>query len=163
MSDAAHAHRRLFPGNDAARRHLCWVAALAPLSAIRAGQAVARDTFACHDPVTVAAEFCGDEAFRRFARDTLCDLRHPRPAAVPEENPAAARVEAWFRERVTQHTERFLRAAGVDPAALLAPPAPGGPADRGYCPRCRAVYVRADGDCSDCGGVALVPLASAAG
>ncbi|MBI3874586.1 MAG: hypothetical protein HY300_01170 [Verrucomicrobia bacterium] len=59
-------------------------------------------------------------------------------------------------------TEKFLRDEGLKPEELLAPPAPGDPGNRSYCPRCRAQFVTADGACADCGGRKLEPFASKA-
>ncbi len=50
---------------------------------------------------------------------------------------------------------RFLEASDLWPE-VVAPPDEGEAGATAFCPRCHAQYVRPDGTCSDCSGVALV-------
>ena len=59
--------------------------------------------------------------------------------------------------------ERTLRAHGVDPDALMAPPAPNDPGVVAWCPRCREQYrggEEAPTACAntDCRGITLAPF-----
>lgn len=153
---ARRAHAALHPRAATERRKLTIVSSLAPLSAVRATQTVARDALAGTEP-SVAVNLLADAAAARdFAVRTLSDLRHPLLPDVPSDDPAARRIAAWFHSEVRVAHEGWLRAAGLDPEALVAPPdrrGRTGPAS--WCPRCRAVYDLASGSCRDCGGRSL--------
>lgn len=159
LRDFSYAFRQLHPGSDADRRRAVLHLAMSPLAAIRAASVAGRDVYAPWDPLTVAAVTCDDDAFRDFARTTLCELRHPL-AAAGERAADVARCEDWFRARLVERAERFLRTKDVDPSALLAPPAKTNAASRAFCPRCRTQYEIVAGACADCAGVALVAFAA---
>ncbi|MCG3133998.1 MAG: hypothetical protein HMLKMBBP_01267 [Planctomycetes bacterium] len=157
---ARRAHATLHPRAVSERRKLTWISALAPLTAVRAAQAVARDALAGTEPSAAVRVLCDEEAARRFAQRTLADLRTPAMPSEPSDDAAARRVAAWFHAELRAAHEEWLRAEGTDPDALLAPPERRGRASPAtYCPRCRAVYELASGTCRDCGGVPLVAFA----
>jgi hypothetical protein len=128
---------------------------LSPGSAMRSAESLLRNSLAAYHPLTAAAVLCSVGECTVFGQRVLLELWHPRPADVPAE-PAARRVDEWFRTRLAECLEQSLGGIGVDAAALALPPAPLEDA-RSYCPRCRNQYVMAAGGCPDCGGVPLVP------
>ena len=107
-----------------------------------------------HPLLTVLAAG-GRNLKRDTAFQTLADLRWPVPVPEPRP-PGAAEIRAWHAAAFAPVLQGWLTDAGLDPAALLAPPVPDGPASCAYCPRCRAQFTRPDGRCPH--GLALVPL-----
>lgn len=157
------AHRAFHPEPEARaeRRKLSFVLAISPPAAMRARDACARDLVADADPLGAAAALLPAEEFPAFAARAWRDLRFPSPAGEGGSADARAAV-AWHRALLLERTAALLRARGLDPEALAAPPDRAGADDRSYCPRCRALFALAEGRCDDCGGVALVSLPPAA-
>jgi hypothetical protein len=96
---------------------------------VRAADALARETWANLDPVTVAAALLSPPALQDFAR--------PRWAAM---QPCQDDELAWWHAEIRQRTEQALERRGVDVAALLAPPPREGKHVATYCPACRSQY-----------------------
>jgi hypothetical protein len=96
---------------------------------------------------------------RSLAEGLVLDARHPVAPVCPPEAPDEAReAAAWFHSRMRTALEAFL---GRTPGGGIAPDVPPRAAEhdaRSYCPRCRSQYRVPDGSCTDCGGLALVPL-----
>jgi hypothetical protein len=128
---------------------------LSPAAAMRAAEVLIRDGLVEFHPLAVAAAISTKDRLAALARPALLDLEHPRPDELPEE-PAAARIDEWFRKKLLKRLVALLRRAEVDPDDLRRPPEPLGDS-RSYCPRCRNQYVMSEGTCTDCGGL---PLAS---
>ena len=134
---------------------------ISPASAMRSAEILLRTSLADYHPLAVALVVCPRSRCETIAKRVLLDLRYPMPDQVPGE-PSARLVYDWFHARLGECLEEMLRHAGIDPAALLQPPAALADA-RSYCPRCHNQYVIAEGSCADCGGVSLAPFAAAAG
>ncbi len=127
-------------------------------AAIRAHDCLTMNLLAETHPLAAARALCSPEDFRELARRALLDQRFPRLPMFSSENAGANGTEACWRGALLEATEKFLRDEGLNLEELLAPPAPGDPGNRSFCPRCRAQFVTADGACTDCGGRALEPF-----
>lgn len=132
---------------------------LSPASAMRSAEGLLRPVLAAYHPVTAAIVLCPKTVCADLARPMLCDLRHPLPGDLPRD-PAACRIDAWYRQHLLAVLEAALCRAEIDPTGLIEPPKQ---LDDGvaYCPRCHNQYVRAEGICSNCPGVRLQPYEAA--
>jgi hypothetical protein len=150
----ARAHRRLYPEAAADRiKHALIMCISFPLSA-RAGDAVLRRLFAGL-PAPAVVMSLGDPAGARTAllrwwRDlfyplTLTELEESAQKIVAEH---LARERAFWTEWIQQHKlEIWLEETAADWLD----------GDLSECPRCRAHYLQAEGDCLECPGVQLRP------
>jgi len=139
----ARAHARLWPGERGARRGKLVALALSPPGLMRAADVLTRDLFAGRAWLAVACVLLERAAFEREAGRELRAARHP------------------LREDARE-LEHFLRAQGLDPDALDAPPERLGADCLCYCPRCQSQFVIPAGSCEPCSGIALVPFGGAA-
>lgn len=150
-------HKALFPRASDERVTRFLTMLLAPPTAIRASDLLGRNLLEEFHPVAVARILCFPERFRKIASGTLRDLRHPFFQSPSIDHAEAIATEAWFRRETTAVLEDTVRQAGLDPAALVRPPASTDPSHRSYCPRCGAQFVLPQGTCADCGGLPLLP------
>jgi hypothetical protein len=141
------AHRRLYPDRRGERWR--WLAPLLlfPPVTLRAVDLLSRPLLTGFHPVAGAAAILANERFLEVAERALRDAVHPLEGA-PE-------TADWTRNALRESIEELVRAEEADPESLLAPGTPDDPRSLTHCPRCRAEYALAEGDCSDCG----VPLA----
>jgi hypothetical protein len=130
---------------------------LSPASAMRSPEILLRNELAAFHPLATAAALCRKDRFASLARPMLLALEHPKPREVPGD-PAACRIDAWFRKKLLKRLNGLLRRLEFDPAELLRPAEPLSDS-RSYCPRCHNQFVLAAGTCPDCDGLALVPYA----
>ncbi len=147
------AHTRLYPASRRDR----WKQALTMLvsfpMAARGFDALLRPLF-LHLPSPAPALLLPDPAhspeLRAWARDAL------HPLSLDELNPAQRlRVERDHTRRLALWKSTF---ADQGLTELLAPLPPDlHPDEQGYCPRCEAAYLQADGPCNHCPGVNLFP------
>jgi len=157
----ARAHRALYPAAGDERFTHALTIALAPTSAMRAHDALSRPLLETFHPLAVAWELLSLRASTAFARRLLRDLRHPALPRCPSDSPAGRRVEEFFRQTLLAAAEDFLKRQGLSLEELGRPPQPGDESVRAYCPRCEAQFTQAEGNCADCGGLALVAFAPA--
>lgn len=150
------AHRALYPGADEERFKPFVTMLLAPPTAIRAPDLLARHLLEGVPPLAAARALCPSPVFKEFARRSLLDLRYPLLPVCPRSDPAATAAEHWFRAAQLEAAEDFLRQANIDPGELASAPGPSDPSSRSFCPRCGAQYVVPNGTCPDCGGRDLV-------
>jgi hypothetical protein len=129
---------------------------LSPGAAMRAAESLFRPGLAEFHPLAVAAALSSRRATMAMAKAALLELDNPLPSDLPDD-PAARRVDWWFRERLLENFRRALGRIAIDAAALAAPPAPLEDA-RSFCPRCHNQFVAPAGTCRDCGGMPLKPL-----
>ncbi len=149
---------------------------LAPLSALRAHSALAREALGDVHPLVLArlllpraeyVEFAG--AVFRAAAVAPGPAWNRAPADVARladvtsalsEADASLRdsICADYRRLLLTELERFLANDGLRPAALLSEPAAEDASCVAYCPRCRTQYVAGATVCGPCGDVALLPL-----
>jgi hypothetical protein len=138
----ARAHARLWPAERAARRGKLAALALSPPGLMRAADLLTRDLFAGRAGLAVACVLLERAPFEREAGRELRAARHPAQAD-------------------TRELERFLRAQGLDPEVLDAPPERLGEDCLCYCPRCQSQFVIPAGSCERCSGLALVAFGPA--
>jgi len=150
------AHRALYPEAHDERFTLTLTIALAPTSAMRAHDALSRPLLETFHPLAAAKVLLSDAAFKEFARRILIDLRHPQLPLGPNEPPTAQTTETSFRQTALTATEQFLTQHGLKPSELCRPPERSEVSSLAYCPRCEAQFTSVDGQCADCGGLALV-------
>lgn len=157
----ARAHRALYPeAHDERFTHTLTIA-LAPTSAMRAHDGLSRPLLETFHPLAVAGALLEDREFRRFARRILLDLRHPAGPPCPNETPSAQATERFFRQTLLTAAEACLSQRGVNVEELCRAPVPTDESSRAYCPRCEAQFTTADGQCADCGGLALAAFNNA--
>lgn len=123
-------------------------------SALRLRALLGANWFPPTHPVAAALAFAAPAARDEVLFNVLTDLRWPLTS--PGDGSAVAEITAWFRAAIGDELTALLQREQIDPAPLLAPPAPDGPMSRAFCPRCRAQFV---GECARCPhGVPLQPL-----
>jgi hypothetical protein len=150
------AHQHLYP-NGAEDRFVPFVTMLlAPPTAIRARDLLARHLMDDFHPLAVVRNFCPPAEFKSLARHALRDLHFPMLPLSATSEAEAIQTEEWFRYVVRDETEKALARAGLNPTELLAPPAVSEEVHRAYCPRCHMQFVAIDVVCSDCGGRPVV-------
>jgi len=156
-------HKAFYPAAEDPRFTHFLTMLLSPATAIRAGDVLSRPLLEPFHPLAVARVFCSSEAFADLARSTLRELRHPALPECPRAESIARATEAFWRARLQESIEAFLRQNGLDPAALMRPPASADAGCRSYCPRCLAQFDISEGACEDCGGLKLAPFSPQGG
>jgi hypothetical protein len=156
------AHRTLYPQAGDERFTHTLTIALAPMTTIRAHDALSRPMFETFHPLALAKAFLSKSEFRDFARRVLLDLRHPAEPVCSNANPAARATELYARTALKQSVEELLKKNGFEPDELCRPPTPTDESCRAYCPRCNAQFTTPAGNCVDCGGLALESFQKAA-
>jgi hypothetical protein len=129
---------------------------LAPPTAVRSHDLLARRLVENFHPLAVAELFCPGAPFERLARRVLLDLRFPLLPRAPSAEAAVVQTEEWFRGVLLEECERAVQRAGLKPLELTRPPARSEATHRSYCPRCDAQFEVESGTCADCGGRELV-------
>lgn len=121
-----------------------------PASAMRLYDTLGHDALAEFDPLVVVLA-TGAGGGTAAATAWLRDVAHPgdRGPLAPDDAAASATLRR-FRERSAALARRAVGDAGLDPDALLAPPA-AGPDVRSYCPGCGRQFAAAGADCEACG------------
>lgn len=152
------AHGALYPGGSEERFTPFLTMLLAPPTAIRAHDLLARRLVENFHPLAVAEVFCPGAPFQQLARRALLDLRFPVLPSTPSPEPDVVQTEEWFRGVLLEECEKAVERAGLKPSELTQPPARSESAHRSYCPRCDAQFVVEAGTCADCGGRALVAI-----
>jgi hypothetical protein len=153
-------HRKFFPDLDDERFTHIILIALSPATSIRAADTVSRPLLHRYHPLVVGWHLLEETAFRAFARRTLIELRHPALPVCPHPDPAAQAAELFWRSRLLEQSEEFLRRQGISPEELLAPPAIAESDCVAYCPRCRTQFTTLSAQCADCGSMPVLPLAT---
>lgn len=153
------AHGVLYPGGSEERFTPFLTMLLAPPTAIRAHDLLARRLVEGFHPLAVAQAFCPGLPFKQLARRVLLDLRYPLLPNAPSSQAAVVETEEWFRGVLLEECERFVERAGLNPGALTLPPERAEEKSQSYCPRCGAQFIVEAGHCADCGGRALVTFA----
>ncbi len=153
------AHGALYPGGSEERFTPFLTMLLAPPTAIRAYDLLARRLVENVHPLAVAQAFCPGDPFKQLARRVLLDLRHPVLPSAPSAESAVVQTEEWFRGALLDECERSVERAGLKSSELTMPPERAEVKSRTYCPRCGAQYVVETGNCADCGGRSLVAFA----
>jgi hypothetical protein len=151
-------HKKLYPDAADERFTHFLTILLSPATTLRAHDILARPLLEGFHLLAIAKVFCSSDRFTGFASQIVRQLRHTaRPQDRPE-NTAAREVESWARSLAVRSAEDFLTQNGLNPEVLAGPPAPADPTCRSYCPRCLAQFTKEEGQCADCGGLALEPL-----
>jgi hypothetical protein len=148
-------HGALYPGGSEERFAPFLTMLLAPPTAIRAHDLLARRLVENFHPLAVAEVFCPGAPFQRLARQVLLDLRFPMLPSAPSSEAVVVQTEEWFRSVLLEECERAVERTGLTPSELTQPPARSETSHRSYCPRCDAQFEVETGTCADCGGRAL--------
>ena len=106
-------------------------------------------------PLAAALAFASTEAGAAHAETVLGDLHWPLPRAA-QGDALPHRIARAHRAALLPLVERMIRSVGLDPAALISPPARDGKNSCAYCPRCRDQFVTPQGRCPH--GIPLQPL-----
>lgn len=155
-------HRRLYPADADDRFVRVFTTGLAPLSAVRCPDLVARESLQGFHPLAVARELCPEEHFRTLAARIYRDAHFPLFPVEPSAEAAIIDALAWSRKEWQAELTRFLSSSGIQPAALLLPPTASDPGNRRYCPRCLQQFNESGLACVECGGRPTVNLDFAA-
>lgn len=159
VGDYREAYRRLLPERSGAPFAALATMALSPASAMRAPDALLRELVMQHHPLAVAHVSCDAEEYERLAGAWL---REQRRLEAVRARGIAPIVEEHIGGPSRAAIEAFIAATVRDPQALAGPPARRDPDAVAYCPSCLDEYVLGEGECEDCGGVALERFAHAA-
>ncbi len=116
-----------------------FTALLMPPQALRLRALVGEGFFPAQHPLAVILAFGRERARREAAFNVLADLQWP--IGDLNDPPVAREILAWHRAALRAEIEPHLRAAGLAPESLLAPPKANGPAACAYCPRCGDQFV----------------------
>lgn len=128
--------RQLHAGSESGLWSELAIMALSPPGAIRAADRLTRRALQDVNPIRALRAATSDEEFCRIARWLYYDPEHP--SSRPE-------------------IDQLLETDG--PGALFREPPRLAPGMAGYCPRCHEQLLRDWGDCPDCPGVRLIPVA----
>jgi hypothetical protein len=146
------AHKTFYPKAEDDRFTHFLTIMLSPVTAIRALDILSRPLMETFHPLAVAAVFCPAEKLRQLAVSVWREIRFPSvPGNGAAASPADAEAHAMFHKTV----ENFLKRNKIDPDELLRPPQPLDDTCVAYCPRCLSQFIKREGGCPDCGGVAL--------
>jgi hypothetical protein len=151
---AARSIRRLPAVAGEKRGTALFSAALLPAQALRLRALAADGFFPPQHPLAMVAALAPAATLRTWAFNGVADQQWP--SAPGGDSTLSRDVGAWFGAELYGHFGRLLRAAGVDVAELLAPPAPDGRESCTYCPRCGDQFTARGGVCPQ--GVPLRPL-----
>ena len=149
------AHRRLYPDAEDERFTHTLTILLAPTSAMRAVDALARPLLENFHPLAPAKALLPSEEFRQFAQRLWLDLQNPAMPQTPNDDAAVRAVEQHSRQVWQEAVAGMLKRSGLKLDALAQPPPPNDETCRAYCPRCQAQFMNVEGNCTDCGGLAL--------
>lgn len=152
------AHRTLYPEAGDERFRLGILIALAPFSAVRAPDVLARAAQERFHPLVGAFALLPREQAATLARRVWRDLKFPLVPEFPSAIPAAVAAARWFREQELAEVEGFLVREGIQLAELARPLAPSEPENTQHCERCEAQFLPQATGCAECGGRRLVPL-----
>lgn len=142
-------HRGLYPDLRGDRWFKLALLVLSFPAAARARGWLGRDLFAGFHPLAVGQVLLPREQFEKYASEQWRALLHPL-SMEPGRREGLAAIRA---ELLAAYAE-LLRSAGLDPTAIDLPPPHLDARARAYCPRCHGEYLDAEGDCSECPGVA---------
>ena len=146
------AHGALYPGGSEERFAPFLTMLLAPPTAIRAHDLLARRLVENFHPLALAEAFCPGTPFKRLARRVLLDLRFPMLPSSPSEEASIVQTEEWFRGVLLEECEKAIGRAGLKTSELTQPPARSEAKSRSYCPRCDGQFAVEAGICGECGG-----------
>lgn len=149
-------HRKFYPAASDERFTQTLILAMAPATTMRAHDIASRPLLENFHPLAVAHHLLDADSFRRFARHLLLDLRNPAPPAFPSASPQTIATELFYRRLLLEVAEAWLAERKLPAAELCRPPTPADETCHAFCPRCEAQFTSAAGECSDCGGLALV-------
>lgn len=149
-------HKAFYPTAEDERFTHFLTILLSPATTSRACDVLMRPLLEPFHPLAVAKVFCADKTFRALSAKMLRDIRHPALPLIPDDSAAAQAVERDSRMRLQKNAEDFLRRTGIKPEELLGAPPRSEENCISYCPRCLAQFTTRDGQCNDCGGLALV-------
>lgn len=129
---------------------------LHPFPALRARDALLRDTVATRHPLAVARVVCSPAEFARAFEGALRDARAPHWPECPLDDERARAAEREWRARI--EAELVSLAPELAPGVRRAPERL---ADDclAFCPRCQMQYTRLDTACASCGGRPLEAFA----
>ena len=151
-------HKRLFPEAEEERFTHFIIILLSPVTAIRAADVLSRALLEMYHPLAVAKSICSTEQFEGLARAYWREVMFPALPVCPKEERLAVETELYARALLKEALEGFLHESGIDPTKLIQPPKPIDPTCLSYCPRCLAQFTTEEGNCADCGGIALASL-----
>lgn len=130
---------------------------LHPFAALRARDAVLRDTLATRHPLAVARVWCEPGEFARVFEAALRDARAPHWPECPLDDERARAAEREWRA----HIEAALVALAPELARDVRRVPERLAADcLAFCPRCHMQYTRLDTACASCGDRPLVVFGS---
>lgn len=152
VGDYRTAHARLSPARPRAPVAVLATIALSPASAMRSPDVLLRELVVHHHPVVIAQVLCDPEEYEHIAGAWMREQRRldalgARTADATNDGAATGPPRAAL--------EAFITATVRNARALTGPPERRDPDAVSYCPSCLDEYVRGDGECEDCGGVAL--------
>ena len=93
-------HSRLYPDLKGERWRQAITVALAPTSAMRAGNRLAHNLLGGFQPLAVVLALCPDRVRRAYACAALLDARSPMAPVCPIREDGAEQIEGSFREKV---------------------------------------------------------------
>jgi len=155
------AHRAVHGAASGDRGMVTLLCATVPTVPMRACDYLARPLLQGLHPLAAAHALLDEDGFRRFARAVLLDSRQPIRPECRTDNPMAEGVGRWCRARLGAEFESFVQARGLDPVGITSPLPPRDASSRSYCPRCDSQHALAEGVCSSCGDIPLVPFNAA--
>lgn len=129
---------------------------LCPPASVRALDLISLDLLDLYHPLAVAGVVTGKSELQRLAVAMVREARHSLPVDLSVSG--LAEVADWHRRTMLEAAETFLKKEQVDLSAVDQVPNRTDESVKSYCPRCLTVYMIENGDCSDCRGLALVPL-----
>jgi hypothetical protein len=149
-------HKHFYPAAADDRFTHFLINMFSPATTIRARDVLSRPLLETFHPLAIARVFCTEAEFKRLARSALLDLRYPMSSRDIASESKAGEIERYFKTSQNAALEVFLKKNGIKAEELLKPPTPADATCLSYCPRCESQFTSAQGNCADCGGLALV-------
>lgn len=125
---------------------------LSPMAALRSHDLWTLEALANHEPLALVAAILPRDQARPLLAQGLAHWMWPVSRRLPDD--AKEQGEAWRAQQI-RRLEAVIRAAGLDPITMRAPPDPEDAASVHWCPRCRSQFGGQAVGCPTCPGVPL--------
>jgi hypothetical protein len=152
-----HLHDQWFPEARDDRFRLVLLAALSPVTAVRAAEVLARPRFEEFHPAAVAMALLPQDSADAFSAQLWRELRHPR-MPLPALDDATNQILDRWQERLRNAFREAAVSNGFNIARWESPPLKSDPSHVRFCPRCHSQTTAAASICTECGGIPLHDL-----
>lgn len=129
---------------------------LYPVSALRPLEALSLPLLSAWHPGVLALTLCDRKTAHLLIRELWAELCYAR--AAKDATPTAEAALRNHHDREAKALLALLKHHNVNLVEILQPPCASSDTSQTYCPKCRAQYIYASGNCADCEEMPLLPL-----